>query len=32
MRDLKQQVLETHGGLERFRRFSFLTQNDDAHP
>jgi hypothetical protein len=25
MRDLKQQVLEAHGGLERFRRFSFLT-------
>ncbi|KPH66132.1 hypothetical protein [Novosphingobium sp. ST904] len=25
MRDLQQQVIEAHGGLERFRRFSFLT-------
>lgn len=25
MRDLQQQMLEAHGGLERFRRFSFLT-------
>jgi hypothetical protein len=25
MRDLQQQVLDAHGGLERFRRFSFLT-------
>jgi len=25
MHDLQQQVIEAHGGLERFRRFSFLT-------
>jgi hypothetical protein len=25
MRDLQQQVIEAHGGLERFRRSSFLT-------
>lgn len=25
MTDLQQQVIEAHGGLERFRRFSFLT-------
>jgi hypothetical protein len=25
MRDLQQQVIEAHGGLDRFRQFSFLT-------